>query len=366
MTGPEHSGGDGMTDVERRLTRSLTARADRQVDAGGLAQLAVRRAGRMRVRRRVAAAAAVAVLLVGGFVGVRTLLPEPKDTTLPAALGVAPAASRPEGIGTDPALLHFDIDLRAFGAQAGRQPAYTAWVSAEDHESVSVYGADNSLLAAVHVAPSASDLKRALRPLTSAAVDTTVRGRPAKADTFDIGVAGLLYTDLRWEPRSGIFAAVWAPDLATAATVFDAVRLDRAQRCVTPMRLATLPAGARWTGCGTAVRAGQQPGRQVWRWSDLTVQQRDGVRVRLWAAAEHDVAEFKPDRVVAGRPAQWLTEGMRGMWIPGFGPVSLYVGEHDAFHADLISEEEAVWYVEHLQVFDDLTNPAAWPTSAVR
>jgi hypothetical protein len=41
-------------------------------------------------------------------------------------------------------------------------------------------------------------------------------------------------------------------------------------------------------------------------------------------------------------------------------------GERDAFHADLINEEQAVWYVQRLQIFDDLTNPAAWPTAAVR
>jgi hypothetical protein len=355
-----------MTDIERRIARSLTARADRQVEVGGLAQLAVGRARRMRARRRTVGTVAVVVLLVAGFAGARALLPAAKDTTLPVALGIAPAGSRPEGIGTDPALLHFDVDLGAFGALAGRQPASTDWVSAEDHESVNVYGSDNSLLAAVYLAPSATDLKRALRPLHSTAVDTTVRGRPAKADTFDIGVAGLQYTDLRWEPRPGVFAAVWAPDLATAAKVFDAVRLDRAQRCVTPMRLSTLPAGATWTECETAVRAGQVSGGHVWRWSALTIQQVDGVRVRLWAAAEHDVAEFKPDRVVAGHPAQWLTEGMRGVWIPGFGPVSLFVGERDTFHADLLSEEQAVWYAEHLQVYEDLTNPAAWPTSATR
>ncbi|MEV4511630.1 hypothetical protein AB0K00_21965 [Dactylosporangium sp. NPDC049525] len=355
-----------MTDIETRLARSLTARADRTVEVGALAHRAVVRAGRMRARRRAGGTVAVTVLLVAGFLGVRALLPERKDTTLPVALGIPPAASRPEGIGTDPALLHFDVDLRAFEAVTGKRPAFTDWMSAEDHESVSVYGSDNSLLAGVYLAPTATDLKRALRPVSSAAVDTTVGGRPAKADTFDIGVAGLQYTDLRWQPRDGIFAAVWAPDLATATKVFDAVRLDRAQRCVTPMRLSPLPAGARWTECQTAVSAGQVPGQHVWRWSGLTVQQRDAERVLLWAAAEQDTAEFKPDRVVTGRPAQWVTDGMRGMWIPGFGPVSLFVGERDSFHADLLSEEEAVWYAEHLQVFDDLTNPAAWPTSATR
>ena len=150
--------------------------------------------------------------------------------------------------------------------------------------------------------------------------------------------------------------------------MFAALRLDRAQRCVTPMRLSSLPDGARWTACRTAVRPGQGVEGVAWRWSGLTIQQPDGERVGLAVAAEREVFgwDFTPDRVVAGYPAQWRTEGTRGMWIPGFGPVSLFVGERDAFHADLLSEEEAVWYVEHLQVSDDLTNPAAWPTAAVR
>ncbi len=350
-----------MSDIETRLVASLTARVDRAVEIDGLAQGAVARAGRIRGRRRVVGAAAAVVLLVSGLLGVHTLLPERKDTTLPVALGIPSAASRPEGIGTDPGLLHFDIDLDGF-----KEPAYTDWLSGEDYEGVSVYAADNSLLAAVYLAPSATDLKRALRPLNSGAVDTSVGGRAAKAGTFDVGVQGLQYTDLRWEPRDGIFAAVWAPDVASAVRAFGAVRLDRAQRCVTPLRLAALPEGARWTACETVVRAGQVPGGHVWRRSELTVLQPGGERVRLWAAAEHDVAEFEPDRVVAGHRAQWVTEGMRGMWIPEFGPVSLFVGEGNAFHADLLSEEEAVWYAERLQVTEDLTNLGAWPTAAVR
>lgn len=355
-----------MSEFETRLAESLTARADRPVEVVGLAHRAVSRAGRIWIRRRVAGVAAAVVLLVGGAVGVHTLLPEKKDTTLPVALGVPSALSRPEGIGADPALLHLDLDVRAVGAATGREPVVTAWVSAEDREAVSVYGAGDTFIAAVYLAPSASDLKRSLRPLNPTATDTTVAGRPARVDTFGSGPDDT-YTDLRWEPHDGIFAAVWARDAATAAKVFDAVRLDRVQRCVTPMRLSGLPAGAHWTECQTAILAGQIPGRRVWASSGLTVQQSDGERVLLWATEPGgDSPVFQQDRVVAGRPAQWLTEGQRGMWIPGFGPVNLLIAEGDNFHADLLSEEEAVWYADHLQIIEDLTNPAAWPTSATR
>ena len=88
-----------MTDIETRIARSLAARVDRPVEVGALARLAVVRAGRVRARRRVVGAVAVAVFVVVGAVGVRTLPPDSKDTTLPVALGIPPAASRPEGIG---------------------------------------------------------------------------------------------------------------------------------------------------------------------------------------------------------------------------------------------------------------------------
>ncbi|MEV4140329.1 hypothetical protein AB0J72_50235 [Dactylosporangium sp. NPDC049742] len=352
-----------MSGIEDKLVRSLAARAGAtQVEAGELARLAVRRAGRMRARRRVAGVAAAVVLIVGAAVGVQAMLPQRKDTTLPVALGVPSALSRPEGIGADPALLHLDLDLKAFD-----DVGVVDWVSGEDRESVTVYGQDHELVAAVYVAPTVVDLKRGLRPLSSAAVDVTVGGRPGRADTFDPG-NGQRFTDLRWEPVDGIFVAVWARDLAAAQRVYGAVRLDRVQRCVTPMRLSELPAGARWVECQTATKVTQERSAGEWAWSGLVVAQADVERVRLWAAepAAADGARFAPDRVVAGRSAQWLTDGMRGLWVPGFGPVSLYVLEATAFHADLLSEDEAAWYVEHLQVYDDLTNPDAWPTSATR
>jgi hypothetical protein len=352
-----------MTDIEGVLGPSLAARAGRvHVQAGELARGAMVKAGRMRARRRVAGLVATAVLVVGGAAGVRAALPERKDTTLPAALGVPSALSRPDGIGADPALLHFDLDLRAFEAAVGQRPAIVDWVSAEEHEAVTVYGADHAAIAAVHLAPSALDLKRAVPPPDVTAVASTVRGRSGKAYPLDGG------TDLRWEPVDGIFVAVLARDQATAERVFAAVRLDRVQRCVTPMRLSALPAGASWTDCQTAVRIGQVPGRYEWERSALIIWQADAQRVRLWAVQRgtEQGGTFAPDRTVAGRPAQWLTDGMRGLWIPEFGPVGLYVLEGTPFHADLLGEETAAWYAEHLQVYEDLTNPDAWPTAATR
>lgn len=352
-----------MSGIETRLAQSLAARAGRgQVEVGELAGRAMTTAGRIRTRRRVAGGAALVVLVMAAAFGVRAVLPERNDTTLPVALGVPSALSRPEGIGEDPGLLHFDLDMGKLPGDA--RASIVVWSSEEERESVAVYAADDRLIAAVHLAPSALDLRRGLPTFDAAAVDTTVGGRPGKVGTVEVGNL-MPYADLRWEPRDGIFAAVWARDRATAERVFDAVRLDRVQRCVTPMRLSALPAGASWTECQTALRVGQVPGRYVWAWSTLMIWQGGVEWVQLWAG-ERGNAQFKQDRVVAGRPAQWLTDGMRGLWIPGFGPVSVHILEGNPYHADLLSEEEAVWYAERLQISEDLTNPDAWPTSATR
>ena len=109
------------TDLEPILTESLRARAGHDIDPAPIMQAAVVKGARIRRRRRVATAA-VAVVAVLGLAAVAVRLPR-ADTDppvvpllaepalrLPSADGQPGAAARPDLVGADPAVLHFNVD----------------------------------------------------------------------------------------------------------------------------------------------------------------------------------------------------------------------------------------------------------------
>src|SRR5262245_50916422 len=140
-----------MTDFESRIADSLQARADRRIETDRLRAGAVTRAGRLRWRRRVVTslgAATVAALILTAVL-VRPA-PSPdgpaQQTTLPTAVGVSGAADNPGAIGTDPAILHFDVDLEPLDA-AGLAVTSTEWISVSGYERVVLYGPGDTLWA---------------------------------------------------------------------------------------------------------------------------------------------------------------------------------------------------------------------------
>lgn len=405
-----------MIDIETRLVDSLHAEADpdRLVDTGRLRMGAIARARTIRIRRRAAgavtAAGLAAVVGVGlitaprpdgggtdgvahwggetaASVGTTAARPAaPLTTTLPPAAKVPPAAEDPAAVGTDPALFHFDIDFAALGRAMPGADA-SEWTSGKGYEKVSVPGESGTgPRVEVIIAPDAEvfDQVRSMPGWTARRPDgsrirthedgptspLTVQGKPGTLRKTTLAAEWSNGRDesslvLVWQPRDGLYAfvQVFGGDQAFALTVADAIRLDRAQRCAVPLRLTDLPAGAAWSGCRSAVRHRPAAGDGAWRLSELLFDLPGGGRASVWAEEDRrarnprDVAQFAPNRTVAGHPAQWRSEDPRGLWLLGFGAAELFVSGVD--------EPDAVRIVEGLTLAGDLAQPATWPQRPV-
>jgi len=396
-----------MIDIEAKVAETLRADADRVVRVGGIRDGALARAAAIRRRRRllgaVAGAGVVAVVTAGVMaaprlmhaggtpvsdpgparVGADTptrLTSAPGPTTLPEVTDVPPAADRPRAVGTDPAVLHFDVNLAALNADV------SDWTSAKGYERVAiladsgkprieiVIGQDAAAVEAAKGPPGwmlSNGDRVAVSPREEGAREpVTVGGRPG---TLQKAVAVYGSPErleentswiLRWQPADGLYALVqvFGTDPAPASAAADAIRFDHAQRCVVPLRLADVPAGATWTACRTSVRRTPLAERGVWVLSEVVVEQAGG-RVSVWAEdarrTRHasDAAQFVPNRTVAGHPAQWRADDPKGLWLLGFGPAEVFVGG--------AGEADAVRLVEGLTVSGDLARVETWPRRAI-
>lgn len=267
--------------LERELLESLDRRASAPVDASALAVVAVRRGRRLRVRilavRVLSGIVALAVLGVGGVLGVRALRtdampvgvaptqssepetdvepPPPggwKVPALPVAKGVAGGGSAPQQVGRDAGVLHFTVDGFAGDSE------FTTWTSREGSESVEFRKGRAGF--GVTIAPTVAALD-ALRdwstsgngdaylpgaslnatplPAPDQQVAATVGDRPATV--YSWSTSDIFY--VRWQPVDGLWADVVAsrPDGTTqdALAVAAKLRLDQAYRCASPVRLPT-------------------------------------------------------------------------------------------------------------------------------
>lgn len=404
-----------MSDIESKVINSLRAGTDpgRPIDTGQLRTGAIARARAIRARRHVVGTATalglVAVVGAGvltlprpgaggdaaevgwgaesaATVGSDTALAAPPATTLPRAPGVPSAEQNPAAVGTDPSVLHFDLDFAALGRVVSGVDA-SEWRSDKGYEKVSVPGESGSgPKAEVIIAqnPEVIDRVRSMPGWTGHRRDGTrietheegpvtpiaVRGKPGTLSKATLAVKWPNGRDewswmVVWQPRAGLyaFAQVFSADRSVALAVAEAVRFDRAQRCAVPLRLTALPAGATWTGCRSAVRHRPAAGRGVWRLSELLLDLPGGGRASVWAEEDRkvwhpgDVAQFVPNRTVAGRPAQWRTSDPRGLWLLGFGPAELFVSG--------VAEPDAVRLVEGLKLAGNLAKPVTWPPRPV-
>jgi len=342
-----------MTDLESRVSDVLTRRAQRPIDVDRLCANAVRRATARRRRRAIAGAAAL-VVAVAAVVG---LVDRPRPAGPQTPLPLASPGPR-GGIGSDPALLHFGIDMSVFDGRA----TSTEWISGIGYEAVHVYDndTDNRRWVDVLLSPTDSALTTRLdaqlaSPLTGARLQqVTYLGNPAWL--------------LRWQPARDVFGAVivTGQDEQLANRVARAVRLDRVQRCVMPLRLSGLPAGARWQECQTRVRS-TLPG---WIYSGLVLYRADGKPIFIWADGRRQpgyAASFKADQTVDGYPAQWLTGGSSGtgLWIPDFGPIDLFITAVNAADSTWLKPDEAHWLAQRLQPSQNTDDPMSWPPRAV-
>ncbi|HTJ36995.1 MAG TPA: hypothetical protein VL738_27535 [Dactylosporangium sp.] len=331
-----------MTDLEGRVSAALMERADRTLAVDGLHEKAVRTARGIRRRRWFGTAAAAIVaagaLLLGLTAGGAVTTSLPLETAAP-----------PGGVGSDPALLHFDIDMSRMPPRLRDRVVAMEWVSGKGYEKVTGVGRDDQLVFMIALTTETDRAREWVAGLDGG--DT----RAMEWGSSDTGSAGVVAT--RWDDRE----LFW--------DVIRAVRMDRVQRCVMPLHLAELPEGASWSECQTRLRYGGPAGSPVWIYSGLTVTRADGKIVFIWADGRPLASpSFHADRAVGGYPAQWLSgneQFKNGLWVPAFGPYQLYITDFETAPADWFAPDVAQWYAARLTPSTNLSDPSSWPRRAV-
>ncbi|MFG1775679.1 hypothetical protein ACGFIR_20420 [Micromonospora sp. NPDC049051] len=243
-----------MTDLDERIVRTLRERAEGTVDTDRLTARAVARGRARRRRRRIGGGTALGLAAVLGLtVATGTGLPErvrPPDTAAPTVATAAPprlddvpgAAARPDLVGTDPQVLHFGVDPA--------RARYLGWYVGFGVESVRV-DVGGGRPVNVALARSAAALRgHAIEglpvPITGMTPETAFDGadRPHRKGGTSVWVR-------LWQPAPGLYAraAVSASTAEEIEVAVGALRWGEARRCGAPLRLTTLPAGARLDQC---------------------------------------------------------------------------------------------------------------------
>jgi hypothetical protein len=398
-----------VTEMETRVAAAMRARAEASNPTGELGRRVRDRAVGLRRRRRIAGAlagtAAVVAVSAGlaavpGWVftvddrGARNPAPavvmEPAvpdrstgPTTLPGLPVLAGAAADPATVGTDPRVLHFDIYLDPIGATASdwaSGPGYEKFVVPYDAAGRAIevlIGRDPAVLEerrerpGVHVRT--TDGRRVSTETPAGTVEigdrTATLARetgPGELAGNQVAVGSVQGTGigwiLRWQPVDGLYAVAQVvnaseADRETVRTVAGALRLDQAQRCATPLRLAATPAGSRLTTCRTSVSRAPVAAAGVWRLSSLEYTRADGTTASVWTEAKpqrvaHDLAQFQANRAVNGAPAQWRTADPAGLWLLEYGPAEVFVSG--------AGEAESIALVSGLTFAPDLTATGTW------
>ncbi|WP_420115719.1 hypothetical protein [Micromonospora sp.] len=250
-----------MTELDQRISETLRERAEGLVDIDRLTVRAVVGGRARRRRRRVGVGVALGLVVVLGL-GVPTVAdhsgrlpwtsaePSPATVVPPRAPTAATAALRPDLVGTDPTLLHFGIDP----ARAG----YLGWEAGQGVESVrlAVSGGRQVVL---DLGRTPADVEQALHEGMSYGTAPDAESELVTAADFDgtvrtvapAGPGGEPGWILRWQPVAGLYARVTTvgPNDRDLRTVAQALRLDEAYRCATPLRLTALPPDARLARC---------------------------------------------------------------------------------------------------------------------
>jgi hypothetical protein len=402
-----------MIDIETRVVESMRARADAAPPTGNMNERVMSRAAGVRRRRRVlrgmAAAAVVAAAVAAlpatplfndrgrALDGVATPptapakpLRSPGPTTMPEIAGAPTAGDLPAAIGTDPMMLHFDVYLASVNITA------SVWTSGPGYEKVTTrYDKEGRFVeAAIGTDLAVLDARRtpvgnawilpdgSMNPaFTEAPVATlTIGGRPATLfsvtnDPIDrssrpIGATGLTMSNpehklaalvLRWQPVDGVNAVVQTLgyDRSLLEKVAGALRLDRAQRCATPLRF-TPPAGGTLTECRTSVRARPAGTAGVWLDSSFRYTMPGGTIASVWTEIKpdrvpHDINQFQATHTINGAKAQWRTADPPGLWLLSYGPAPAEV-----FISGL-GQAESLALVEGMTFGPDLADITTWP-----
>jgi hypothetical protein len=279
------------TDLEQLLTGSLNERAaaGSPIDAAPLLRTVVDRGRRRRTGRRVAGAVLVVAAVAGTTGTVAALGPATDRGNSPAggatssafpsanlALLAAPAEvpgalADPALIGTDPGVVHLNVDAWAAGSWR------STWHSTGTYESANIQRGDFQAYAAVSrdraaLPPSESFSAMYERMASvlprSAPSDVVIGGRPGTVTNRSIvrlrepgptTAADPRLWSLVWQPADGFWATVEVQtgSLDEALRAAGQVRFDRATRCAVPFRVGELPSGTTLRSCRVSLVADQ-------------------------------------------------------------------------------------------------------------
>jgi hypothetical protein len=397
-----------MSDIEVKIAEALRARPDEPVHMDSLRARAIAKSRRTRMTRRAAAgvgvglafavtAAVVAIPRIvlphpstSGVAGLQTGTPKMSErhqgpTTMPGVNAEPTALEDPTRVGADRGLLHFDVDLAALQATS------VEWTSGPGYERVDLgtgtgnnteYHAVTLVIggsdAVINRGFAESDDGQGSVPPSRLAQGTpeavTIGGQPGTLQSMgepqrDRGtgmqfyVPGRGYWLLRWQPVAGLQAELRVNKddrqraLATAAALY----FDRVQRCLSPVRLTSLPATAVVSRCDTALTRNAATGALAWSSSYVWIQPAPAAKTVTFYLSPvtqrvaHDLAQFNTNATVAGHPASWRTEDPAGLWILKFGSYETFTAGQG------LTKQQAVQYTQGLIATGDPARPDTWP-----
>jgi hypothetical protein len=300
--------------------------------------------------------------------------------TLPPADAPA-AAEKPAAVGTDPAVLHFDVDV------TGMLATGATWSAGDGVESVRLWTSDfDHYNHEYRLATDPARLAAQPSPNAGQAAETrpvSVGGRPATARFWPADRSVNKKPDVPtwsvdWQPVDGLWASVrlFTTDVTDAVRAAEAMILTRSQRCVAPLRLDPSLTGYKQVSCGVDVG-------HIFAWavSDTTLERPDGIRfdIEIGHIALGGDKPFTPNRKDGNRPAMLTTEGgLTVLYVPITKDINLLVrpykpaeyspspetpGDGHTFIQGPagITDDELVAFASKIIVGPNLTDPDTWP-----
>ncbi|MGR6321774.1 hypothetical protein Q2K19_16815 [Micromonospora soli] len=356
-----------MTDLDQRIASVLRERAEGETDTHRLLRASRARGRRRQLRRRAATGTALALVGVLGFVGVTgtdlaglsgrlpgtAASPGVAAPVPPRAAGAAGAATDATRVGADPQVLHFDVDPA--------RARYLGWSVSEMQVEEIRFEAVRGVPVTVQVTRSAAAFDGLFLenfPSDVATTPPTFDGEvrevrsPLRPAGSPVAAAGGLVR--AWQPVPGVYARAYLLgfDRDAFGRAMAALRWDEARRCVAPLRLTALPAGATIGGCTVNV-AGFPGGLEV----ELTLQRggSTSMRVHLQYAAEIAGQRSDGNRTIGGRPAYRYGDKLELLGIPRAHLVADFGWPGEGFTA-----ADAATVLAGAQVAKDLSHPETW------
>jgi hypothetical protein len=296
------------------------------------------------------------------------------------------AAANPAAVGTDPSVLHFDVDL------TGTLATGAYWSVRDGVESVRLWTADFDHFN--HEYRLSTDLTRLDAMFLGNGSEPAktqplkVGGRHATARFWPEQVSSNKKPDVPtwtvdWQPVDGLWAraSVHTVDVDGAIRAAEALILSRSQRCVAPLRLDPSTAGYRLIAC--SVEFGHLT---PWSVSNVVVERPDGVRFDVGIGhfsytyddgrsntdpPSYHERPYVPNRMVGDRPGMLYEEyRMKTVFVPIVEEVNLVVRAYRAPTAGGnpmgappagLTDDELVAFAAGITVGPNLTDPDTWP-----